>query len=85
VGQTENGLQKKILSNFLRVLSLKSKVLNTFKLNLNWGKIRINSNKLFEGFLIMEVLEIDLNIQIQSKALNERLLNRIGKRFQNEI
>jgi hypothetical protein len=66
---------RKFLSNFLRVLSLKSKVLNTFKLNLNWGKIGINSNNLFEGFSIMELLKIDLNIQIQSKALNGSLLN----------
>jgi hypothetical protein len=75
VGRTGNGLQKKFLSNFPRILSLKSKVLNTFKLKLNWGKIRINSDKLFEGFSIMELLKIELNIQIQSKALNGRLLN----------
>jgi hypothetical protein len=33
----------------------------------------------------MELLEIDLNIQIQSKALNGRLLNQIEKTFPNEI
>jgi hypothetical protein len=41
---------------------------------LNWGQIGINSKKLFEGFSKMELLEIDLNIQIQIKALNGRLL-----------
>jgi hypothetical protein len=75
---------RKFLSIFLRVLSLKSKVLNTFELNLNWGKIGINSSKLFKGFSIMGLLEIDLNIQIQSKALNGSLLNWFTKRFQNE-
>jgi hypothetical protein len=50
-------------------------VLNTFKLNLNWGQIGINSSKLFDGFSNIELLEIDLNIQIQTKALIGRLLN----------
>jgi hypothetical protein len=75
---------RKFLSNFLRVLSLKSMVLNTFKLNLNWGQIGINSSKLFDGFSNIELLEIDFNIQIQTKALIGRLLNWFEKIFQNK-
>jgi hypothetical protein len=38
--------------------------LNIFKSNLNWIQNRINSNKLFEDFSNLEVLEIGLNIKI---------------------
>jgi hypothetical protein len=33
----------------------------------------------------MELSKISLSIQIQTKALNEGLLNQFGKGFQNEI
>jgi hypothetical protein len=63
----------------------KTKDSNTFKPNLNWNQTSINLNKLFEGFSNLELLKISLNIQIQTKALNGRLLNRFEKRFRNEI
>jgi hypothetical protein len=53
---------------------------------LNWGQTRIISNKLFKDFLNLKLLKIDLDIEIQAKALkNERLLKWFGKRFQNKI
>jgi hypothetical protein len=42
-------------------LGLKIKDSNTFKLDLNWGYTKINLNKLFEDFLDLELLEINLN------------------------
>jgi hypothetical protein len=38
----ENGLQKLFFRFWNEVLSSKSKVLNTFKSNLNWSQTRIN-------------------------------------------
>jgi hypothetical protein len=78
------GLQK-WLSNLLRFLDSKIKDSNTIKWNLNWGQTRINLNNFFEVFSNLNLLKISLNIQIQTKALNERLLNWFRKRFQNEI
>jgi hypothetical protein len=56
----------------IKALSSKSKVLNifksTFKRNLDWNQTKINLNKLFDYFANLELLEIDLNIQIQTKA-----------------
>jgi hypothetical protein len=66
-------------------LSLKFKDSNTFKPNLNWSQIRINLNKPFGGFSNLELLKISLNIQIQTKPLNEGLLRQTGKIFQNKI
>jgi hypothetical protein len=76
-------LLRKSFRIFSMFLGLKSKDSNTFKPNLNWNKIKINSNQNFGYFSNLELLKIDLNIQIQAKALNGRLLNK--KRFQNEI
>jgi hypothetical protein len=58
---------KKFLSNFLKAFGFKIKDSNTFKLNLNGGK-------LFEDFSNLKLSKISLNIQIQTKALNEGLL-----------
>jgi hypothetical protein len=55
-------------------LEFKSKVLNIFKLDLNWIQTKINLNKFFEGFSNRGLSKISLNIQIQNKALNRRLL-----------
>jgi hypothetical protein len=55
-------------------LSSKVKDSNIFKLDLNWIQTRINLNKLFEDFSNLELWKIDLNIQIETKALNEGLL-----------
>jgi hypothetical protein len=66
---------KKIPLKFSQGFGFKIKGFKYFQTEFELGKIGINSNKLFEGFSIMELLEIDLNIQIQSKALNGRLLN----------
>jgi hypothetical protein len=63
-------------------LSSKVKDLNIFNLDSNWIETRINLNKLFEGFSNLELFKISLNIQIQTKALNRRLLKRFEKRFQ---
>jgi hypothetical protein len=63
-------------------LSSKIKDSNTFKQNLSWGKTKINLNKHLEDFLNLKLFKISLNIQIQTKALNERLLNRFKKDFE---
>jgi hypothetical protein len=64
----------KLFSDFeTRFLDSKFKDLNTFKPNLKWGQTRIDLNKLFEYFSNLEIFKISLNIQIQTKALNERL------------
>jgi hypothetical protein len=52
---------------------------------MNCCQTHINSNKFFEEFSNLELLKIDLDIQIQTKALNEGLLKWSGKTFQNEI
>jgi hypothetical protein len=51
-------------------LNSKVKDSNTLKPNLKWSQTRINLNKLFEDFSNLELLKIDLNIEIQTKALN---------------
>jgi RNA recognition motif-containing protein len=51
-------------------LGSKSKDSNIFKLDLNWSQTKINLNKIFKDFSNLELLKIDLNIQIQTKALN---------------
>jgi hypothetical protein len=56
-----------------------------FEAKFELGQTWINLNKVFEYFYTMLLLKISLNIQIQTKALNERLLNRFKKRFWNEI
>jgi hypothetical protein len=52
-----------------------------FETKFELGQTWINLNKVFEYFYTMLLLKISLNIQIQTKALNERLLNRFKKRF----
>jgi hypothetical protein len=42
-------------------LGLKIKDSNTFKLDLNLGYTKTNLNKLFEDFLNLELLEIEIN------------------------
>jgi hypothetical protein len=63
-------------------LSSKSKVLNifksTFKQNLDWNQTKINLNKLFEYFAILELLEIDFEYSDSNHGLNRRFLNGIG-------
>jgi hypothetical protein len=45
----------------------------------------IDSNKYFGGFSNLGLSKISLNIQIQTKAVNEGLIKWFGKRFQNKI
>jgi hypothetical protein len=52
---------------------------------MNWGKTRIDLNKLFEEFTNLELSKISLNIQIQTKYLNGRLLNDSGKDLKMEF
>jgi hypothetical protein len=78
------GCRNKVFE-FIQDLGFETKDLNTFKLNLNLAQTKINLNKLFNDFSNLKLLKISLNIQIQTKALNGRLLNQFKKRFQNEI
>jgi hypothetical protein len=45
----------------------KSRIQILLNQNLNWGQTKINLNKLFKDFSKMELFEISLNIQIQTK------------------
>jgi hypothetical protein len=62
VGRNLKGSRTILFEFWIKVLSLKSKVLNMFKLNLNWSQTRRNLNKLFEYFSNLELLDIDSNI-----------------------
>jgi hypothetical protein len=84
-GQKWEGLQKTTFRILNQILGSKSKDSNIFKLDLNWSQTKINLNKIFKDFSNLELLKIDLNIQIQTKALNGGLLNWFRKGSQNKI
>jgi hypothetical protein len=71
--------------NLIKVFEFKIQRFKYFQTEFELGQTWINLNKLFEEFSNLELLKISLNIQIQTKALNGRLLNRFKKSFQNEI
>jgi hypothetical protein len=60
-------------------LDSKFKDSNIFKPNLNLDQTKINLNKLFKDFSNLELLKISLNMQIETKAINGRLLKMIWK------
>jgi hypothetical protein len=70
---------------YLRLLDSKLKDSNNFKLKFELRQTKINLNKHFWRLFKSELWKIDSNSQIQTKALNGRLLNWFRKRFQNEI
>jgi hypothetical protein len=52
-----------------------------FELGSSWNKL----NKISGYFSNLDFFKISLNIQIQMKVVNERLLKWFRRRFQNEI
>jgi hypothetical protein len=62
-------------------LDSKFKDSNIFKPNLNLDQTKINLNKLFKDFSNLELLKISLNMQIETKAINGRLLKMIWKKI----
>jgi hypothetical protein len=65
LGWNQRWACRKFLFKFwIKDLSSNKIVWNIFKLNLNGVQTRINSNKLFEDFSNLKLLEIDLNNQI---------------------
>jgi len=56
--EMENGLRYRFSNFICKDLSLKIKVSNTFKPNLNGGHTKVNLNKLFEDFPNLELLKI---------------------------
>jgi hypothetical protein len=63
-------------------LSSKSKTSNTFKSNLGWVQIKINSNELFEDFSNLELLKIRFKYLNSNQGfINKRAFEMIQKKI----
>jgi hypothetical protein len=71
-GQNQECCRVNIFEFLNQDLSSKLRDSNTSKPKLNWSQTKINLGKPFEYFSNLKILEIGLNIKIQTKALNKR-------------
>jgi hypothetical protein len=84
LGQKRKRLHEKSFRIKSVLLSSKTKTSNTFKSNLSWVQIRINSNELFEDFSNLELLKIRFKYLNSNQGfINKRAFEMIQKRLQN--